>query len=219
MDAARVLFRIVLGTAILVALAVAVISVRALGTADPVVWATLAAVLAVIAAVVSAWTGQRVLELQEDAQRPNPVPVIDLRSRYQLAQFRITNHGETPAHRVRIIWQQQLRDAEGSDVVLGRDEPIPLIPSGESASVKMGLSNAFIQAHANTTFTGIISFADASDRTFNRSFVISAEHGRTAQVHDEESPKTNFELQKIPGELEQVARNIAALTRVLERGR
>jgi hypothetical protein len=54
-------------------------------------WATIAAVLAVVAAVCSAWTSQRVLELQEDAQQPNPTPELDLRSRFSLTQFRITN--------------------------------------------------------------------------------------------------------------------------------
>jgi hypothetical protein len=206
-----------LAASMLVVLAVAVASVQKLGAADPAAWATLAAVLAVVAAVASAWTSQRVLELQEDAQQPNPAVVLDLRSRYQLAQFRITNHGGAAAHNVRITWQRQLRDADGNDVLLGRDVPIPVIPQGESATVGMGVSNDFIRAHADTTCGGIISFANASGRRFARPFVVSAEHERIALVHSEETPKTQFELQKIPKELERVAREIAALGQVIER--
>jgi heme/copper-type cytochrome/quinol oxidase subunit 4 len=45
-----------------------------LGPKQKETWATLTAVLAVIAAVISAWPSLRVLEIQEDATRPNPVP-------------------------------------------------------------------------------------------------------------------------------------------------
>jgi Kef-type K+ transport system membrane component KefB len=45
-----------------------------LGPKQKETWATLTAVLAVIAAVISAWPSLRVLEIQEDATRTNPVP-------------------------------------------------------------------------------------------------------------------------------------------------
>ncbi len=48
--------------------------------------AAVVAALAALAAVVSAGTGQRVVELQEDALAPNPVPAIDMRSRKDGAQ-------------------------------------------------------------------------------------------------------------------------------------
>jgi hypothetical protein len=213
----RKIFRLILGGSTLLALAATGVSLWRLGPADPSAWATVAAALAVVAAVASAWTSQRVLELQEDAQKPNPVPMIDLRSRYQMAQFRVTNHGGSSAHQVRITWQQQLRDAEGKDVLLGRDVAIPVIPEGESASVSLGTSNAFIRAHADTTCRGRLSFENASGRRYSKRFVVSAEHERVALVHDEEMPKTQWELQKIPSELERVAREIAGLARVIER--
>ena len=39
-----------------------------------------------------------------------------------------------------------------------------------------------------------------------------------ALVHEEEAPKTQWELQRIPSKLERVANDIAALARVLDRG-
>lgn len=82
----------------------------------------------------------------------------------------------------------------------------------------MGVSNAFIRAHPDTTCGGLISFANASGRRFARPFIVRAEHERVALVHSEETPKTQFELQKIPKELERVAREIATLGEVIERG-
>jgi hypothetical protein len=213
----RTVFRLTLGVSALLALVATVISIWQLGIDNPSAWATAAAALAVIAAVASAWTSQRVLELQEDEQEPNPVPLIDLRSRYQLAQFRITNTGGNSAHQVRIEWKQQLRNSKGEDVLLGRDVAIPVIPAGESASVLLGASHAFMKAHADTTSRGTLSFENASGRRYRRPFVVSAEHERVSLVHDEELPKTLSELQKLPDELERVARELASLTQVVER--
>jgi hypothetical protein len=211
----RTFVRLVLAGSALLGLAAAAISLWRLGPADPSAWATVAAGLAVVAAVASGWTSQRVLELQEDAQAPNPVPIIDVRSRYQLAQFRITNHGGASAHNVRIVWHVQLRDANGTDVLLGRDVAIPVIPERESASVLLGSSNAFIGAHADTTCRGIVSYENASGRTFSKPFLVSAEHERAALVHNDEMPKTLWELQQIPDELKHVAAQIKNVVRVL----
>lgn len=213
----RIVFRLLLGTSILIAFAVALASLSTQGLAEPSAWATVAAAFAVIAAVLSAWTSQRVLELQEDSLEPNPVPIIDLRSRYQLAQFRITNHGGGSAYDVTIIWQRQLRDAEGNDVLLGRDIAIPVLPKGESASVALGVDSSFLSAHPDTTCSGKLEYANATGQRFIKSFVVSAEHERKALRHDEEALKTLRELQNIPAELQSVAREIAKLAGILKR--
>ncbi len=212
----RILFRWLLATSILLALTVAGVSLWKVGLTDPAAWATVAAALAVVSAVASAWTSQRVLELQEDAQEPNPVPMIDLRRRYQLAQFRITNRGRQSAHDVLLEWEQQLQDAEGNDVVLARDTAISVIPEGESASVLLGASHKFVNACQDTTYRGTIRYQNASGRRYRKPFVVSAEHERIALTHDEEGPKTLHELQKLPDELKRVANAIGRLEGILE---
>ena len=97
---------------------------------------------------------------------------------------------------MKILWQQQLRDAKGKDVLLGRDIAIPVIPEGESASVCLGPSHGFVGTHQDTTFRGTIEYRNASGRRYRKSFVVSAEHERVALTHDEETPKTLRELQK-----------------------
>lgn len=84
--------------------------------------------------------------------------------------------------------------------------------------VALGTSNAFIHAHVGTTYRGTVSFENAAGRRRNRPFVVTAEHERVALVHDEEAPKTQWELQRIPSKLERVANEIAVLARVLDRG-
>lgn len=180
----RALIKIVLAGSMTLGFVAVGIALWRLGPADPSAWATVAAGLAVVAAVVSGWTSQRVLELQEDAQAPNLVPLIDVRSRYQLAKFRITNHGGSSAHNVGITWRQQLKDASGHDVTLRRDVAIPVIPERESASVLLGVSNDFIRANTDTTCHGTLSFENVSGRKFKKAFVVSAEHERISLVHN-----------------------------------
>src|SRR5262249_34144698 len=77
------------------------------------------------------------------------------------------------------------------------------------------LVGAFTKLIARNT---TVSFENAAGRRRNRPFVATAEHERVALVHDEETPNTQWELQRVPSKLERVANEIAGLARVLDRG-
>jgi hypothetical protein len=164
--------------------------------------------LAVVAAVFSAWTSQRVIELQEDAMAPNPVPRLDMRSRYNLGQFRISNRGGSAAYNVRIKWEQPLENPQRAPIVLGVNSPIPTIGPGDDASVMLGLTHEHMQVFADTTRRGIITFADATGAEYSRPFVVSAEHERIALSYDDERVRTEYELQKIPELLKKIANEL-----------
>ncbi len=91
------MLRAMLATASVLSVVICGVALRRQGLIDPGAWATVAAALAVLAAVASAWTSQRVLEMQEDALEPSLLPALDLRSRTNLAQFKVTNHGGSHA--------------------------------------------------------------------------------------------------------------------------
>src|SRR5271166_4187864 len=94
---------------------------------QPETWATLTAVLALVAAVISAWPALRVLEIQEDATRPCPTPFFDVTSRYGLMLLRVKNLGAGTAYDVRLNWSQPLHNEEGNEVTALDAIPI-LIP-------------------------------------------------------------------------------------------
>jgi hypothetical protein len=191
---------------------VAVVSLRSLGLNNATTWVTLAAALAVLAAVASAWTSQRMVELQEDALEPNPVPWIDLRSRYGMAQFRITNHGGSAAYDIRLSWERPLHDAGDRIVTLGIDTPIRVLAPRQSASVLIGIPHMWFSKVSDTTSKGSISFLNASGHRRSTPFTVSAEHERTALVHYDELPKTLYELQKLPDLLEKLCKAVAELS-------
>jgi hypothetical protein len=180
------------------------VALRKQGVAEPSAWATVAAALAVVAAVASAWTGQRVLEMQEDALEPSLLPAIDLRSRTNLAQFKVTNHGGSPAYGVAIKWDRPLPALDGTNVTLG-EKPIPMIPKGESASVLINSSHEFMRKLPDTTFTGTITFKNARGKRFSETFTVTAEHERNAMVLATDAQELQRDVEKIRAALESVA--------------
>jgi hypothetical protein len=173
--------------------------------------ALLAALLAVVAAIVSAWTSQRTVEFQEDQLKPNLIPQFDLRNRYLLAQFQVTNLGGSSAYDVEIVWDRPLLKCDDSEVKLGTKGTIPALAPGASASVSLGVSHEFMSKNNDTTYEGTIKFRDSSGRRRSKRFVVSAEHERNALTHDREAPKTHYQLQRIPDALEKIRVEISNL--------
>lgn len=198
---------------------VALAPLVSLGATSVETWATAAAALAVITAVVAAWSSQRVLELHEDAQEPVVVVGIDARRRYQLVQFRVANVGGSPAHDVQIHWNQPLTDADGKAVRISETsegpDRIPVLLPKESTAIVLGASHRFFGKHRHQTFGGRVSYRNSSGRSREHSFGFSTDVHEKSLVHDEEEPKTLFELQKLPKLLEQVATEIALLREAL----
>ena len=177
------------------------------GPVDPAAWATVAAALAVLAAIASAWTSQRVLEMQEDALEPSLLPALDLRSRTNLAQFKITNHGGSHAYEVALEWDRPLLGLDGGPVTLGV-KPIPMIPKGESASVLVNSSHELIAKTPDTTFSGTIAFRNSRGRRFSERFTVSAEHERNAMVLATDEQERHQNIEKIRAALEDMAKSL-----------
>lgn len=203
----RILWRVLFLSAGVLSLAICVVVLRRQGLVDPGGWATVAAALAVLAAMISAWASQRQLEIQEDAAQPAVLLALDLRSRTSLAQFTITNHGGSHAYAVSVRWDRPLLGRKEQPVSLGA-EPIAMIPKGESASVLISSSHDFIQKNEDTTYTGTISYRNSRGRTFSEPFTISAEHERYAMVLSTDEQEMKEDIKKIREALEKIERGI-----------
>jgi hypothetical protein len=207
-NALRILWRVLYVAAGGISVAICLFVLTSQGLLDSAAWATLAAALAVLAAIASAWTSQRQLELQEDAAQPALLPSIDVRSRTNLAQFKITNHGGSHAYDVTIEWSRPLPGRDGKPVSLGA-APIPMIPRGENASVLITSSHDLIAKHEDTTFTGKIQFKNVQGRTFSESFTVSAEHERNAMVLVTDEQEVKQDIKRIREALEGITEAIS----------
>ena len=203
----RTLWRALFLSAGVLSLVICAIVLRNQGLVDSGAWATVAAALAVLAAMISAWTSQRQLELQEDATQPAALPALDLRSRTNLAQFTITNHGGSHAYAVSVKWDRPLQGPDGQPVPLGA-EPIAMIPKGESASVLITSSHDLIRKNQDTTYTGTISYKNSRGRVFSEPFTISAEHERHAMTLATDEQELKEDIKRIREALEKIEKTI-----------
>ncbi len=175
---------------------------------------TLAAItglLAVVTAVISAFPALKVIELQEDASQPRPIPYFDVTSRYDLIQLRVRNIGPTVAYDIRLEWLNRPVDHKGEDIKAL--DIIPVLSPDQSVSTLVGAAHELVQKYASLRFEGHVEFRDAKNRRTRQGFVCTTqEHGKRL-VHDEELPKTLYDLQKIPGQLEKITQALSKMAK------
>jgi len=169
---------------------------------DKETWATLAGLLAVIAASIAVIPALRLLEIQEDALRPRPTPYFDLTSRYDLLQLRVKNLGAGIAYDVRIKWKEHPLDHRGT-AVTSLDHISILLPQ-ESASTLIGTAHDMIKELSQKTFEGECRFRDSTGKRMREDFICSVKGNERQLLHDDEMLKALHEVQQIPAQLERI---------------
>lgn len=162
-------------------------------------WSAIAAALAVIVAVVSAWTSHDVVTMERARQAPYPYPSLDGHRRYMLLQLRVTNLGGGTAHNVRLVWDRPLTRTNGQPVRFTEqaDSPdVPVLLPGQTISAYVDGMHDFLRANATATYRGRVEFEDGNGRTKRHPFVVSAEPFRTGLTFETETPRTEHELRK-----------------------
>lgn len=205
----RIFVRALLTIALCVSLSVIIASLLLLGLRDSA--AVVAASLAVTASLVSAWTGQRVLELQEDAQQPYPYPFFDVTSRYSVMQLRVTNFGGSVARDINLKCDNPLLNAKGDPVTFSEQEGAPdiavLLP-GQSVTTPVGTDEEIFGERTDLNYSGSVKFKTASGKDEEHPFYLSAEQYRHTLAYDEEQLKTHHQLQQIPKEVKTLRNEI-----------
>jgi hypothetical protein len=200
----KLFVRVLLGTVFTAA--IVLVSFLLVGPKSKETWATLTAVLAVIAAVISAWPSLRVLEIQEDATRRCPMPYFDIASRYGLLLLRVKNIGAGVAYDVTLNWNKHPQNEEGEDVT-ALDSISVLMPH-DSVSVLVGRPHELVQKYPTLRFEGTLEFKDATGKRRTQRFVCSADEHRKRLTFDDEMPKTLHDLQEIPEKLTEICKAI-----------
>ncbi len=211
----RFFIRLLLIISFAISLGVIGVSISIMGFKETETWAVIAAVLAVITAILSAWSTQRSLELQEDALKAYPYPYIDVKSRYSLMQLRVKNFGGSIAHDIKIKWNSPpLLNRKGEEAhfteVKDASDIAVLLP-GESVAVLIDASMQAYTKNQDMNYSGEIEFRNASGRKRKHPFFISAEPYRHTLLHEEEQPKTLRDIQKIPDELEKINSKLSGI--------
>lgn len=218
----RGVFRVSLAAIAIVALAVIIIALQSAGPSKPESWAAIAGALAVLAAVLSGWIAQRVLELEEDARRPQVRVSLDATSRYGLLLLRVTNSGGSPAHRISIHWDEPIINAKGHPVNFSRNQDTPdlqVLAAGDSISkIVDGYIEFFgkYKEDGSATFRGSVTFFDSAGASYRESFVLDADQFRGTPTYDDEALKTHYEVQQLPARLRELTAEVKRLSNKIE---
>ena len=215
----RTAIRLIWITAFIISVVVIFVSLFYLNE-EGAAWATIAAALSVIASLASSWSAQRVLELQEDQQKPFPYPSFDMISRFDLPQLRVTNLGGGVARNINLKWQSPLLNSKGEQVRFnteGKSEIPILLPQESVTSYIDGQLQLFQRYKGQEmNFAGEVEFEDASGKKFSHAFYLSLEKYSRGLSYTEEEPKTHHRIQQIPEKLQALTNEISHLRQAFE---
>lgn len=214
----RTTTRIFLGLALILAIAVSWFSFNAIKSPTDSAWATIAAALAVMTSVISAWSAQRIVEIEEDRLRPYPYPYFDTTSRYGFILLRVQNSGGGTAHGIQLVWDEPLVNSKAEEIHFspGRASPeIPVLGPGQSISRIVDTQTQFCHMDKRHEYAGRVMFTDASGKKYKHRFVLDAEMFRRTPYYAEESLKTNHELQKLPAEIQKLVEEVHRIQELL----
>lgn len=220
----RLLLRIMYLFIFAVSIFVIVNAIKLMGVYKSGAWSSIAASLAVITAVISAWNAQKIIESQEDSQRPYPYLLFDISSRYMLVQLVMKNFGGSPAYDIEISWDKPLLNSSGKQISFGVNNKhnidIPFLFQGEKISVLVdGANNIFGKyKEKDLNYSGFITFKDSTGQQIKYCFYLSLEKYRNNLTYSEEGLKTDVELQKIPTAINNIQKELKKIKNVIEKG-
>ena len=206
--------RIFLGLTLLLAVAVAVFSLQGINSGQKEAWATLAASLAVVTSMVSAWGAQRVVELEEQKLEPNPYLQFDATSRYGLMLLKITNFGGGTAHNIKLHWDKPLKNSHGEEISFspkdGTSELSILLPGQHISKIVDGHIQLF-QREGPHIYSGSVEFQNSKGRRRSHPFLLDAEAYKGSPLFDNEALNTHRELQQLPDRLKALTEEVAKI--------
>lgn len=219
----RLLLRIMYLFIFAVSVFVIVNAIKLMGVYKSEAWSGIAASLAVITAVISSWNAQKIIESQEDSQRPYPNLLFDISSRYMLIQLVMKNFGGSPAYDIEISWDKPLLNSSGKQISFGVDNKhnidIPFLLQGEKISILVdGAENFFSKyKEEDLNYSGFITFKDSTGQQMKHCFYLSLEKYRNNLTYSEEGLKTDYELQKIPTALSNIQKELKKIKNVIKK--
>lgn len=176
---------------------------------------------AVIAAAISALVAFRSAELTEERLKPYPYPFIDTSSRYGLAQIRIRNVGGSAAHEIYLEWKGKSIPRVHSQ---SREGSIPLLGNGKENAIAVilpyeSLSQALDAPHKVSEqakadggeWHGLVCFKDSRGQRHKHPFMLDVTNLGRGLLYDSEAPKTMYELQKLPKEIDKLTKAVKEL--------
>ncbi len=187
-------------------------------------WNTVASSLAVITAIISAWSAQRIILKQEEELEPKLIAYFDVKSRFGLTLFVIENIGGGTAYNVKIKWEKPLLNNEEKEIHFrsGKENiDFYAISKGQKYYCFVhGTSNLYeywdIQ-NEPVEFWGELYYKKRKNSWFETKddFFISLEPYRDGLRVDDEQLNFFHESAKIHNDLKEINKTLSKITEVI----
>lgn len=183
-------------------------------------WNTVAATLAVITAIVSAWATQKIIWKQEDDQEPLLEIYFDTHSRQGLTLLVLQNSGGSNAYDIMIKWEKPLFNLKGEEVHFGRAAnkiEIQIINRGQKYFHTVnGTQDMFQKSKEEKSvldFSGKIYYKRnrENDKYSEMDFFISLEPYRGSPLIETDQINFYYEAAKIHSDLKKISSSLAVL--------
>ena len=187
-------------------------------------WESVTAAVSLIIAIVSGWIAFETFHRQSQTMKAQIVVKLDFTSRYDVILLVVENLGLRPAFNIAFVWNQELQNLKGEKIRFNKYDDkidIPVLNPNERTSVIIDVASRFYSAkrnEKNMDYDGIIKFQESlnSKRITSYPFHFSFKHYNMSPSFENETPKTLYELQKIPEKLENIKNEIKNITKQIK---
>lgn len=188
-------------------------------------WESLTAVISLIIAIISGWIAYETFHKQTQASKAQIIVRLDFESRYDIILLVVENLGSKPAFNIKLKWNQELKNLDGEKIQFNKFDKnfdIPVLNPNERTSVIVDVASRFyseIDSKENLDYDGIIYFQESLSLKKKTSypFQFSFKHYNFSPSFENETPRTMFELQKIPKQLENIKNEIKTLSKQINK--
>lgn len=164
--------------------------------------ATITASLAVIAAVLTGWGAQKVVEHQENAIMPYPYPFFDLTSRHGNVQLALKNWGGGPAFDIHMKLDKPIFLKKKQ---VEFDLKIPVLFQGKQLMFRVGAFQEFPE-NPKPEYSGIVTYRSRVNGPVKRiPFTIGLDGWEMSFTRQDELNVTLHKLQELPEQLKRIA--------------
>jgi hypothetical protein len=186
-------------------------------------WESVTATISLIIAIISGWIAYETFYRQNQAEKAQIVVKLDFTSRYDVILLVVENLGLKPAFNITLNWNQELRNLKGEKIRFNKFNEkvdIPVLNPSERTSVLIDVASRFYskRSEKDMDYDGTVKFQESlnSKRQTSYPFHFSFKHYNLSPAFENETPKTMFELQKIPDKLESIKQEINNITKQLK---
>ena len=163
-------------------------------------YSIVAASMAVITALFSSYSSIKLIENEEDKNKPNISISIDCFSRYGLVQYKICNNGASAAKDIKIVFSKDIYEENADNTILSKIDGkiINYLAPFEELYIPIGVHVKVFDTMKKQVYSGKLLYSDSVNKKYQDMFIVDFDKYKDNITHSDEIGKMAYELQNLP---------------------